>query len=306
MEHIIPFGNHPLFRFLLGWMVPPKVSLLKLTETKSLKKLFREKFVFQDMLIPLNKLADVLSFLQDCVALYPIWICPHRVFNTGTYQGFLRPSSDSIKDFEMFVDVGAYGPPRKPFNHSVDMPKIEKKVRDTKGYQALYAYTYMTREEFRQMFNHNLYDSLRKRFSAEEAFPEVYDKISDRALEHRWARGNSVPNVTTLTAKPSQLFEKDGFLLNRAPRPIEHRWTADERDFCISEYLHLIFPRRPGKTSSETRTTFCIFPSLLWHFVSFCVQSHLKTRNVFCHCWKYLVGLFVLILWIVLLQPCII
>lgn len=41
----------------------------------------------------------------------------------------------------------------------------------------LYADTYMTRDEFRDMFDHELYDRLRKRVNCESAFPEIYDKV---------------------------------------------------------------------------------------------------------------------------------
>lgn len=41
----------------------------------------------------------------------------------------------------------------------------------------LYADIYMTREEFRQMFDHHLYDQLRKKYDCEDAFPELYDKV---------------------------------------------------------------------------------------------------------------------------------
>ena len=43
LEQIIPVGNHPIFRFLLGWAVPPKVSFLKLTQTKAIEKLYEGK-----------------------------------------------------------------------------------------------------------------------------------------------------------------------------------------------------------------------------------------------------------------------
>lgn len=46
------------------------------------------------------------------------------------------------------------------------------------SFQMLYADTYMTGEEFRQMFDHKLYDRVRKRFNASKAFPEVYDKVN--------------------------------------------------------------------------------------------------------------------------------
>ena len=41
----------------------------------------------------------------------------------------------------------------------------------------LYAYTYRTREEFRQMFDHSHYDKMRKRYGGINAFPEVFDKV---------------------------------------------------------------------------------------------------------------------------------
>jgi len=49
-------------------------------------------------------------------------------------------------------------------------------------FQMLYADTYLSREEFRQMFDHSLYDVMRKRLACDGAFPEVYDKVN------RWAR----------------------------------------------------------------------------------------------------------------------
>lgn len=43
----------------------------------------------------------------------------------------------------------------------------------------LYADTYTTLEEFRQMFDHTLYDKLRKSLPyCTEAFPEIYGKVN--------------------------------------------------------------------------------------------------------------------------------
>jgi len=178
MEHIIPFGNNIIFRVLFGWW-NPRVSLMKLTETESLHKKFTTLFVFQDMLVPMSKLSDTLSFFDKNYQIYPVWLCAHKVFNTKPLQGFLKPSKE-VSDWEMFVDVGAYGPPKKAYNNLVDMPKMERYVIDQKGFQALYAITYMSREEFRTMFNHELYDQMRKKYNALGAFPEVYDKVSGK------------------------------------------------------------------------------------------------------------------------------
>lgn len=39
--------------------------------------------------------------------------------------------------------------------------QVEDFVRAKSGYQMMYADSYMTREEFRQMFDHTVYDRLR-------------------------------------------------------------------------------------------------------------------------------------------------
>ena len=42
----------------------------------------------------------------------------------------------------------------------------------------MYADSYMTKTEFRQMFDHTLYDKMRVKFNCEGCFPEVYDKVN--------------------------------------------------------------------------------------------------------------------------------
>lgn len=48
-------------------------------------------------------------------------------------------------------------------------------------FQMLYADSFRTKEEFRRMFDHKLYDKLRAEFKCKEAFPDVYDKVSKTA-----------------------------------------------------------------------------------------------------------------------------
>lgn len=47
IQDIIPFGNNVVFRYLFGWLIPPKVSLLKLTQGKTLKRLYETKHMIQ-------------------------------------------------------------------------------------------------------------------------------------------------------------------------------------------------------------------------------------------------------------------
>lgn len=64
-QDIIPFGNNVVFRYLFGWMVPPKISLLKLTQGETVKEMYEKYQVFQDMLVPVSTLADSLDFFHQ-------------------------------------------------------------------------------------------------------------------------------------------------------------------------------------------------------------------------------------------------
>jgi len=183
MEEIIAFGNHPIFRALLGWALPPRIELLKYTETETTRRL-REKFhVVQDMLVPIRYLKQSIDYFDEHFRLYPLWLSPMAIKDNGGKPGFVHPfSADDGAVDEMYVDIGAYGTPAKEnFDNAVALPLLEKFVIEHRGYQALYARTCMSREEFRAMFDHAGYDLLRERLPyCRQAFDEVYDKVSSQ------------------------------------------------------------------------------------------------------------------------------
>ena len=183
MEEIIPFGNHPFFRALLGWALPPRIELLKYTETETTRRL-REKFhVVQDMLVPIRYLKQSIQYFNEHFNLYPLWLAPMAIFDNDRHLGFVHPlrKQDGTVD-EMYVDIGAYGTPLKAnFDNASALPLLEKFVIDHRGYQALYAKTTLSRDDFRTMFDHTGYDKIRERLPfCTQAFDEVYDKVSSK------------------------------------------------------------------------------------------------------------------------------
>jgi len=181
MEDIIPFGNNILFRILLGWLIPPRVSFLKMTTTEKLHQLMVKTHMVEDFLVPIKKLEETLDMQHKLIGFYPLWLCPCRIFKTPK-KGLINPISG---DDDLFVDVGIYGPAPaartdggKHFNYLACHYDTEKFVRDLGGFQALYAQTYQSREDFELMFDHELYREVRKRHNCEAVFPEVYDKVS--------------------------------------------------------------------------------------------------------------------------------
>lgn len=155
-QDIIPFGNNPVFRWLFGWMVPPKISLLKLTQGETIRKLYEQHHVVQDMLVPMKSLqAAITCFHQDinvrlrcglccemlatfqvalfltppcCFQVYPLWLCP---FLLPPGRGMVHPKG---QEAELFVDIGAYGEPKvKHFEAKASTRQLEKFVRDVHG-----------------------------------------------------------------------------------------------------------------------------------------------------------------------------
>lgn len=175
---IIPFALNPLFLFLFGWLLPIKISLLKLTQTETTRRLYEENHVVQDMLVPVKTLSESLDVFENLYDLYPLWLCPMKVCKTPV-RGVINPTGD---EDEMFVDMGAYGNPKSAnYNHIETSRAVEEHVRKVKGFQALYADCYMTRAEFREMFDHTNLDELRKKYDCIGAFPEPYDKVCKKA-----------------------------------------------------------------------------------------------------------------------------
>merc|ERR1719487_2583558 len=86
------------------------------------------------------------------------------------------------------MDLGVYGIPRQvrdnePFDSIVSARKCEEFMTGHKGAPFLYASTFYSREEFEVAFNvgkGSLYDKVRQRTKAAEAFPHLYDKVSYR------------------------------------------------------------------------------------------------------------------------------
>ncbi|XP_048844522.1 delta(24)-sterol reductase [Brienomyrus brachyistius] len=176
LQDIIPFGNNPIFRYLFGWMVPPKISLLKLTQGETIRKLYEQHHVVQDMLVPMKHLDTAIDHFHSNIHVYPMWLCP---FVLPSQPGMVHPKGD---EDELYVDIGAYGEPRrKHFEARASTRQLEKFVRDIHGFQMLYADVYMDRQEFWEMFDGSLYHKLREMLGCKTAFPEVYDKICKAA-----------------------------------------------------------------------------------------------------------------------------
>ncbi|KDQ21010.1 hypothetical protein BOTBODRAFT_27023 [Botryobasidium botryosum FD-172 SS1] len=198
MRDIVPQGNNFLYRLCFGWM-PPRISLLKLTTVGKVKELYEQNHIAQDMLVPMSALTASLDIFDREFGLYPLWVCPMRLLSppstkpvaplpqkstgralpTTTPPGGMCPPHPAE---QLYVDIGAYGVPASSnFEAQRSLRKVEAFVRSVKGYQALYADTLMTSEEFEEMFECEGLENTRKQFGSDLLLPRVWEKVNAAA-----------------------------------------------------------------------------------------------------------------------------
>jgi delta24-sterol reductase len=74
LQHIVPFANNPLFRYLFGWTMPPKISLLKASQTQGIRQLYEQHHTMQDYLVPIKRVGESIDILHKEVQVC-VWGC---------------------------------------------------------------------------------------------------------------------------------------------------------------------------------------------------------------------------------------
>lgn len=186
VESMIPFGNHPVFRLLFGWLLPPKPAFLKFTTTPGIRAFTFTRQVFQDIVLPIRKLEDQIKTSDQLFDAYPLLVYPCRVYDHGKHAGQIKqPLKHYLVDgtnYAIYNDLGIYGVPgfvkrKQPYNPVKAMRDMELFTRVVGGFSFLYADIFMSRSEFEEMFDLTEYNEVRKKYGAEGAFPDLYEKV---------------------------------------------------------------------------------------------------------------------------------
>jgi len=186
IEDMIPFSNHPLYRFFWGWLGAPEIGLLKLFQGPVIRKNSVYAHVVQESCMPVRRLAEGLDKFEEWWDIYPLLLFPLRTYDRGERSGFLNPHGKNLapgdKKWGIWVDLAAYGVPKSVREGGTfDAKKIVREfhdwTEDVGGWCCYYTDLFCTRKEYRQMFDHTLWDKCRVRFNANTAFPEPFDKV---------------------------------------------------------------------------------------------------------------------------------
>ncbi len=194
LETLIPFGNHPLYRYLFGWMGAPRVRYIKRFRSSKLREWEIYHHVVQESLVSIEHIEESIDKFHDLFAVYPLLFYPFRLMDHGPSSGMLSCKKRyKDRDYGFYFDLAAYGiPPAvldKPEKYNLvdNILELERYTHDKGGFLTPYTDIFFSREEYREMYDHTLYDQVRKQYGSDEAFPEVYDKIKPEfdVLERR-------------------------------------------------------------------------------------------------------------------------
>ncbi|XP_023349654.1 delta(24)-sterol reductase [Eurytemora carolleeae] len=172
----LPWAHNIIARFLFGWILPVNPQLLNWLKETFVGGEFEDNFNLQDFIIPMKHVKEGILLSAEITDVWPLWMVPTRLYQPQGPKSLMPRGGDT-----MYVDLGVYGLSHlKTFKgRDATLRLFEKFALEHDGFQALYAETLMTNEEFETMYTGDLYYSVRKRIpNCEKAFPRLFDKIS--------------------------------------------------------------------------------------------------------------------------------
>ncbi|CAJ1333627.1 unnamed protein product [Effrenium voratum] len=130
LSYLQPWGNTMLFRYLLGWINPLNIALIKSYQPEWTMRYYCNVNVIQDYLIPITELKPMLDLGDEALGVYPIWLCPY-LNKHHDVVGIHHPHSN---EDVMYIDVGYYGLPSVPsFDMRAALRRIEEWLVPRKG-----------------------------------------------------------------------------------------------------------------------------------------------------------------------------
>jgi FAD/FMN-containing dehydrogenase len=129
--------------------------------------------VVQDIEVPVDRMAEFLTFLSDLTSIEPVWLCPLRQRDRDVEWDLYRLDPDVT-----YVNIGFWssvalqaGEAGSTYNRA-----IEQKVTALGGRKSLYSTAYYPPEEFWQTYGGDFYRKVRERYDPAGRLLDLYDK----------------------------------------------------------------------------------------------------------------------------------
>lgn len=135
-----------------------------------------QRYVVQDLCMPKDTVVSFLKFVDANMGCYPLWLLPinAKVSTKSNFSPVYSKSSSKLLNVGVWTET-------KDYSLFLEQNKlIEQIVKDLGGRKTLYAHTYYSRREFWDIYDKNVYDKIRSKYSADVIFPDIYSKVAVR------------------------------------------------------------------------------------------------------------------------------
>lgn len=155
------------------------MKLLKLSSRYSLLQRpygwlgYRSEAVIQDVPVPIERVAEFITWFHEHVGIAPIWFCPVKAHDAARRYPLFALEPDRL-----YVNIGFWDVIRR----REDRPRgyynrlIEAKVTELGGLKSLYSDVFYERDEFDQVYDRATYDRLKARYDPNHRLKDIYDK----------------------------------------------------------------------------------------------------------------------------------
>ncbi len=133
----------------------------------------RERVV-QDVEVPIGQSCEFLEWFLGNVPITPIWLCPLRLRDRGSWPLYPIPPDHS------YVNIGFWSSVPAGDGVGVTNRAIEAKVGELDGHKSLYSDSYYTREEFNELYGGETYKTVKKSYDPDSRLLDLYAKAVQR------------------------------------------------------------------------------------------------------------------------------
>jgi delta24-sterol reductase len=136
-----------------------------------------KRYVVQDLALPYSTAEQFVDYTDEAFGIYPLWLCPLKQSPLPTMHPHSNEFEADGKTLKQMLNIGLWGNGPQKLEDFVALNKdLESKLKELGGMKWLYAHTYYDEDQFWNMFNRPWYESLRKKYGAEN-LPTVYEKV---------------------------------------------------------------------------------------------------------------------------------
>jgi FAD/FMN-containing dehydrogenase len=142
----------------------------------------RRERVIQDVEVPVDRIAEFVSWFDEEVGMRPVWLCPLRLREPTGSGSARRWPSYPLEPGTTYVNAGFWGTVvLGPDEHDGDRNRaVEAKVTELGGHKSLYSDAYYDEAAFASLYNTPNLDRVRASVDPEARLSRLYDKAVRR------------------------------------------------------------------------------------------------------------------------------